>query len=71
MADRKKAEILWNNTERKQIRVMIPVDLLEEINDDAAENWKLDHAARAKEVTYRLLLAKECEEKKAKGKKQE
>jgi hypothetical protein len=68
MADRKKAEILWNNTERKQIRVMIPVELLEEINDKAVEHWKLDHAARAKEVTYRLLLAKECEEKKIKGK---
>lgn len=69
MADRKKAEILWNNTERKQIRVMIPVELLEEINDSAVETWKLDHAARAKEVTYRLLLAKECEEKKVKSKK--
>jgi hypothetical protein len=50
---------------------MIPVGLLESINDSAAETWKLDHAARAKEVTYRLLLAKECEEKKVKGKKQE
>lgn len=69
MADRKKAETIWNNSERKQIRVMIPVELLEEINDNAVETWKLDHAARAKEVTYRLLLAKECEEKKAKGEK--
>ncbi len=68
MADRKKAETIWNNSERKQIRVMIPVELLEDINDKAVENWKLDHAARAKEVTYRLLLAKEFEEK-AKGKK--
>lgn len=68
MVDRKEAEIIWNNSNRDQIRVMIPVELLEEINDKAVENWKLDRAARAKEITYRLLLAKECEEK---NKKQE
>lgn len=62
MVNRKEAEMIWSNAERKQIRVMIPVELLEEINDNAAENWKLDHAARAKEVTYRLLLAQECDE---------
>lgn len=45
------------------MKATIIVNLLEEINDNAAENWKLDLAARAKEVTYRLLLAKECEEK--------
>ena len=68
MVDREEAELYWSNAERRQIRVMIPVGLLESINDDAVENWKLDHAARAKEVTYRLLLAKDCEEKKVKGK---
>lgn len=55
--------VKYKTSERKQIRVMIPTDLYNDIIDNIPEIWQRDPAKLAMEVTRRLLVAKECEEK--------
>jgi hypothetical protein len=60
-----KDEVLvkYKTSERKQLRVMIPTELYENIIDNIPFEWRSDPARIAMEVTRRLLVAKECEEK--------
>ena len=67
MVSKEEVLVKYKTSERKQLRVMIPKDVFEDITDNIPEEWKYDPAARAMEVTRLLLLAKECEEKKAKN----
>ena len=55
--------VKYKTSERKQIRVMIPTDLYNDIVNNIPDIWQRDPAKIAMEVTRRLLLAKECEEK--------
>ena len=63
MVSNEEVELLYKTSARKQLRVMIPSDIFEEIIDNIPNEWKYDPAARAMEVTRRLIVAKEFEEK--------
>jgi len=60
--DKEEVEKIWRESEKTQIRVSIPTNLAEYIDQEAVKNWKIDRAARAKEVTKLLLIAREKEE---------
>jgi hypothetical protein len=55
--------VKYKTSERKQLRVMIPTEIYEDIMDNIPFEWRTDPARMAMEVTRRLLIAKECEEK--------
>jgi len=64
MVTNDEALVKYKTSERKQLRAMIPADLFDDILNSIPEEWKNDPAKIAMEVTRRLLVAKECEEKK-------
>lgn len=59
MVDNNDVERIWKESNKTQIRVSIPSNLAEFIDDKASDDWKIDKAARAKEVTKLILIAKE------------
>lgn len=61
MVSKEEVEKIWNQSEKVQIRVSIPKYIADLIDTKALEDWRLDRAARAKEVTKLILESQEKE----------
>jgi hypothetical protein len=64
MVSNNDALVKYKTSERKQLRAMIPKDIYDDIVSNIPDEWRYDPAKFALEVTRRLLVAKECEDKK-------
>jgi RPA family protein len=53
---------MWKVSEKRRMNISIPTELADWLDNNASSNWKLDKAARSKEVTKILKQAKETEE---------
>ncbi|MBX7077330.1 MAG: hypothetical protein K1X33_08485 [Methanobacteriaceae archaeon] len=58
----------WKLNEKTRMNISIPNDLANWLDDNASKNWKLDKAARSKQMTCILMEARKIEAKKAKDK---
>lgn len=53
----------WKLSEKTRMNISLPSDIANWLDDNASFTWKLDKAARSKQVTKILMEAKEKSEK--------
>ena len=49
---------IWKLSEKTRMNISLPKELADWLDNNAATNWKLDKAARSKEITKLLLESK-------------
>ncbi len=49
---------IWKLSEKTRMNISLPKELADWLDNNAANNWKLDKAARSKEITKLLLESK-------------
>lgn len=55
---------IWKLSEKTRMNISLPKELADWLDNNAATNWKLDKAARSKEITKLLLESKRRSEDK-------
>ncbi len=58
MPSKEDVDRIWKLSEKTRMNISLPKELADWLDNNAATNWKLDKAARSKEITKLLLEAK-------------
>ena len=58
MVSKEEVDKKWKLSEKTRMNISLPQDLSKWLDNNAAENWKLDKAARSKEITRIIIEAK-------------
>lgn len=58
MPSKEDVDRIWKLSEKTRMNISLPKELADWLDNNAANNWKLDKAARSKEITKILLESK-------------
>lgn len=64
MPSKEDVDRIWKLSEKTRMNISLPKELADWLDNNAANNWKLDKAARSKEITKILIETKKRSEDK-------